>query len=309
MTLSHADSFYSLSYILDHSSTTTTLSVTIPSNSTFSVQLDKRLITVHYQRVIFILPCLGTIWIVVLPQKSDSSLTPSVLTSYRSVQVQRVKTESAFPTVSNKPSTLLFMETHPQTLWCSSSDLCEMNRINWSISEMGIDTEEHGMDSCNQFAIDLRSFLSSCFPSSQINHFEYWILQSRLCCPCCPSSHITVAFAVATSKRDSKRTCSWLCVEFHLHPTSASPEWSVEENVSEIYATVLDMQFEGSLSDSMSMRDACMKVLKKRVGWLVKRLHCSESGKPIEYVLKEPSEAGMRFLVNTAFDDILVTSL
>ena len=117
MTLSHADSFYSLSYILDYSSTTTTLSVTIPSNSTFSVQLDKRLITVHYQRVIVILPCLGTIWMVVLPQKSDNFLTPSVLTSYRSVQVQRVIAESTFVTVFNKPSTLLFMEANPQTLW------------------------------------------------------------------------------------------------------------------------------------------------------------------------------------------------
>jgi len=309
VTLSHADSFYSLSYILDYSSTTTTLSVTIPSNSTFSVQLDKRLITVHYQRVIVILPCLGTIWMVVLPQKSDNFLTPSVLTSYRSVQVQRVIAESTFVTVFNKPSTLLFMEANPQTLWCSSSDLCELNRIDWSISEIGINTEEHGMDSCNQFAIDLRSFLSSCFPSSQIIHFEYWILQSRLCYPCCPSSHFTVAFAVATSKRDSKRMYSWLCVEFHLHPTSASPEWSVEKNVSEIYATVLDIQSEGSPKDNTSIRDACMKILTKRVSWLVKRLHCSESGKPIEYVLKEPSEEGMRFLVNTAFDDILVTSL
>ena len=184
-----------------------------------------------------------------------------------------------------------------------------MNRIDWSISETGIETEEHHWDSCCQFSIDLQSFLSSCFPSSQINHFEYWILDSRLCCASCPSSHITVAFAVATSKQDSKRTYSWLCVEFHFHSASASPEWSIEKNLTDVYAIVLDMQSEGSQNGNISMKDTCVNVLRKRVSWLVKRLYCGENGKPIEYILKNPSEEGVRFLVNTAFDDVLVTSL
>ena len=301
VTLAHADSFYTISYIHDQSPTLTTLSVTLSSNSAFSVQMDKRLITVHHQRVICILPCLGTIWIVILPQKSDFSFSPQMLTSYKLVQAQRVKNESSFLSIPNKPLTLLFMEVTPKPVWCSSSDFCEMNQIEWSVSESGIETEEHVFDSCNQFAVDIPSFLSYCFPSSQINHFEYWVLQSSLCCPCCPATHFTVAFAVVTSRKDSKRVCFW--------PTSVSPEWSIQDNLSEVYATVLDVQSEGCLSEDMSMKEVCVKVLKKRIKWLVKRLYCSESGKPIEYVLKEPTESGMRFLVNTALEDILVTSL
>ena len=284
------------------------------------------------------------------------SLSLEELSKFRSIQIQHQSQYASFPLIPNKPTSLRFMGESDTPLWCQAQSYCEVVHTRWTVREDGVELEELddrrmiGMtfppspflevpipmterrftSSPTQFCMNLRELLSFLFPASRICHYSYVILQSTLCSPICPAPHLILAMEVVSAKLSSdpsppsKRSCTWICLEIHFHPTNANPSWKMANQWTSVYATVLDRQKDGSFyvdrdheerrrteADVAEMeKQMAVKLLQKRLRSILPTLHKSEVGKPPEYSLRAspPTSTELHYVINMATDDVFVSS-
>ena len=265
--------------------------------------------------------------------------------------MQRLYQYQSFPVLSNKQSSLRFMAGTEKLIWCQPYDGCELVRSRWTVAEDGMEVEEvngqwgdqagfqqelfarqqhpqQDMAFPTQFCINFHSLLSCLFPPTSIRHYVYVILQSTLCSPVCPAPHLLLAVEVVVLKgrgnpsTQSKRTCYWLCLEIHFHPTTATPSWRICNQWNMVYANVLDKQKDGSFvieerqeqqdegerkkrEEEMEHRMAC-QLIQNHIQFILPKLYTSETGKPSEYRLNISSKSDLRYIINLATKDIFI---
>ena len=321
--------------------------------------MDSKLITVHPNNIVCFLPNSDVLIGIIIPnplsQHPQPTLSPEDFSKFAAIQMQRLYRYQSFPVLSNKQSSLRFMAGTEKPIWCQSYDGCEVGRSRWTVAEDGMEVEEvneqwndqglfqqesffqhhhhhhQNMPLPTQFCINLRSLLSCLFPATSIRHYVYVILQSTLCSPVCPAPHLLLAVEVVllkggeNSSARSKRSCYWLCLEIHFHPTTATPSWRIGDQWNMIYANVLDKQKDGSfvvdkphertgsqdeggikrVEEKIEHRMAC-QLIQKHIQFILPKLYTSETGKPLEYRLQTSSKSDLRYLINLATNDIFV---
>ena len=83
----------------------------------------------------------------------------------------------------------------------------------------------------------------------------------------------------------------------------------MEDAICDVFATVIDKRVEGVLSAGADEKKVAKRLLMARVRSLSQHACWSEQGKPIDYVLRVIRDQSPQIIVNTCFDDVLVSSM
>ncbi|KAK8790195.1 hypothetical protein WA588_000362 [Blastocystis sp. NMH] len=290
---------YVIGYCTEGSSTLHTINVMQPCNLSSPIQCDRHLMTVHASSISLLLPCAESILFLWFPQKATPIASSHTIPCFPEA--------SFFPVICNRRTNLPFMDSSPTPLWCFPTDICVTSSSTFLITPEGVSSEEIGdAFPFTQLSIDLSLFLGACFPRQTIHSFAYRILHSYRCCNACPSPHVIVGWTAITSSGEKKR-CHWLCTEIHFH--SRSMEQFTEDAICDVFATVIDKRVEGVLSPGADERKVVKRLLVARVKPLLQHACWSEQGNPVDYILRVMRDQSPHIIVNTCFDDVLVSSL
>ena len=290
---------YVIGYCTEGSSTLHTINVMQPCNLSSPIQCDRHLMTVHASSISLLLPCAESILFLWFPQKATPIASSHTIPCFPEA--------SFFPVICNRRTNLPFMDSSPTPLWCFPTDICVTSSSTFLITPEGVSSEEIGdAFPFTQLSIDLSLFLGACFPRQTIHSFAYRILHSYRCCNACPSPHVIVGWTAITSSGEKKR-CHWLCTEIHFH--SRSMEQFTEDAICDVFATVIDKRVEGVLSPGADERKVVKRLLVARVKPLLQHACWSEQGNPVDYILRVMRDQSPYIIVNTCFDDVLVSSL
>jgi hypothetical protein len=86
-------------------------------------------------------------------------------------------------------------------------------------------------------------------------------------------------------------------------------EQFTEDAICDVFATVIDKRVEGVLSPGADERKVVKRLLVARVKPLLQHACWSEQGNPVDYILRVMRDQSPHIIVNTCFDDVLVSSL